>query len=209
MCMQRPITVNMGMRMAGWFDITSLDKIDQREDAAGLKESAQLIEDLVKEEQSSGINKCASTLTAALRSAPPARAVRSLPSCLPMLIGCSCIPRQRQGSPNVMDWTDCHGHATSRVVVAGFSQGGAVALLLLRSQLKLAGVAGLSTWLTLPQEELLSAQNQDTPLWMAHGTADQVVSALQASLTLPDTSADGSGAFASPACSPQGKWQHG
>lgn len=85
--------------------------------------------------------------------------------------------------------------------MAGFSQGGAVALLLLRSQLKLAGVAGLSTWLTLPQEELLSAQNKDTPLWMAHGTADQVVSALQASLTLPDTSADGSGAFASPACS--------
>ena len=62
-----------------------------------------------------------------------------------------------------------------RVVVAGFSQGGAVALLMLRSDLKLAGVAGLSTWLTLANEPLLSAANQATPLWMAHGTADAVV----------------------------------
>ena len=35
----RPITINMGMRMPGWFDISSLDDIDQREDAAGLHES--------------------------------------------------------------------------------------------------------------------------------------------------------------------------
>lgn len=62
-----------------------------------------------------------------------------------------------------------------RVVVAGFSQGGAVALLMLRSDLKLAGVAGLSTWLTMADEELLSAANKDTPLWMAHGTADPMV----------------------------------
>lgn len=61
------------------------------------------------------------------------------------------------------------------MVVAGFSQGGAVALLMLRSDLKLAGVAGLSTWLTLANEPLLSAANQATPLWMAHGTADAVV----------------------------------
>jgi predicted esterase len=61
--------------------------------------------------------------------------------------------------------------------VAGFSQGGAVALLMLRSDLKLAGVAGLSTWLTLANEPLLSAANEATPLWMAHGTADAVVRA--------------------------------
>ena len=64
-----------------------------------------------------------------------------------------------------------------RVVVAGFSQGGAVALLMLRSDLNLAGVAGLSTWLTLADEPLLSPANQATPLWMAHGTADAVVRA--------------------------------
>lgn len=29
----------MGMRMPGWYDISSLDDIDQREDAGGLHES--------------------------------------------------------------------------------------------------------------------------------------------------------------------------
>lgn len=62
-----------------------------------------------------------------------------------------------------------------RVVVAGFSQGGAVALLMLRSDVTLTGVAGLSTWLTLADEQLLSDANKATPLWMAHGTADQIV----------------------------------
>ena len=62
-----------------------------------------------------------------------------------------------------------------RVAVAGFSQGGAVALLMLRSDVRLAGVAGLSTWLTLADQPLLSDANQATPLWMGHGTADPVV----------------------------------
>ena len=55
--MQRPIMVNMGMRMTGWFDIASLDEIDKREDVAGLRDSMQLLEGLVREEQSKGIDK--------------------------------------------------------------------------------------------------------------------------------------------------------
>lgn len=37
--MQRPITVNGGMTMTGWFDIASLDDIDAEEDVEGFKES--------------------------------------------------------------------------------------------------------------------------------------------------------------------------
>ena len=54
---QRPITVNMGMRMTGWFDIASLDEISQREDVQGLKDSMQQVEQLVREEQSQGVDK--------------------------------------------------------------------------------------------------------------------------------------------------------
>lgn len=39
LCVQRPITVNFGMRMPGWYDIASLEDIDQREDKEGLHES--------------------------------------------------------------------------------------------------------------------------------------------------------------------------
>lgn len=45
----------------------------------------------------------------------------------------------------------------SRVVVGGFSQGAAVALLMLRSELPLAGVLALSGFLPLAQEEPLVA----------------------------------------------------
>ena len=66
--------------------------------------------------------------------------------------------------------------ARFRVVVAGFSQGGALALLLLRSRLRLAGCVGLSTWLPLAEAGMvLSDEQKNTPVFMAHGTADQVV----------------------------------
>lgn len=35
----RPITLNMGMSMPGWYDIASLKDINQQEDAEGLHES--------------------------------------------------------------------------------------------------------------------------------------------------------------------------
>ena len=36
---RRSITLNMGMKMTGWYDIASLADINQREDAEGLLES--------------------------------------------------------------------------------------------------------------------------------------------------------------------------
>ena len=61
-------------------------------------------------------------------------------------------------------------------MVAGFSQGGAVALLMLRQSVRLAGIVGLSTYLTLrSRPPMLSPANASTPVFCAHGTADQVV----------------------------------
>ena len=70
------------------------------------------------------------------------------------------------------------GVAPERIVLAGFSQGGAIALQTgLRYPRRLAGVMALSTYLplaeTLPGEA--AAANLRTPVFMAHGTYDPVV----------------------------------
>jgi phospholipase/carboxylesterase len=70
------------------------------------------------------------------------------------------------------------GIATERIVLAGFSQGGAVTLQTgLRYPKALAGLMALSTYLplaeSLPQEA--APANQHTPIFMAHGVYDGVI----------------------------------
>jgi phospholipase/carboxylesterase len=70
------------------------------------------------------------------------------------------------------------GIATGRIVLGGFSQGGAIALFSgPRYPEKLAGIMGLSCYMLL--EEQLPAQrsraNYQTPILLAHGTQDPVV----------------------------------
>jgi len=70
------------------------------------------------------------------------------------------------------------GVPTDRIMLAGFSQGGAIALAAgLRHADKLAGVIALSTYMpihtTFAPER--SAANADTPIFWGHGTADPVV----------------------------------
>ena len=118
----RPITINQGYHMRGWYDITSLD-IANRDDMEGILASAQILNRLCDELVASGI-------------------------------------------------------ASERIVFAGFSQGGAIALYAgLRYPKKLAGIMALSTYLplgdTLAQEA--SAANRDTPIFMAHGLQDDIV----------------------------------
>lgn len=70
------------------------------------------------------------------------------------------------------------GIPSNRTLIAGFSQGGAVSLLMLRSQIKLAAVLAMSTWLPLADEQpILSSENKQTPVLMCHGNIDQVVGA--------------------------------
>eukprot|EP00211_Chloroparvula_japonica_P014108 CAMPEP_0119119986 /NCGR_PEP_ID=MMETSP1310-20130426/1238_1 /TAXON_ID=464262 /ORGANISM="Genus nov. species nov., Strain RCC2339" /LENGTH=236 /DNA_ID=CAMNT_0007109449 /DNA_START=137 /DNA_END=847 /DNA_ORIENTATION=- len=70
------------------------------------------------------------------------------------------------------------GIPSSRVVVAGFSQGGAIALVagLMHSQ-TLAGIAGLSTYFAMGEKVAaqLTDENKKTPVIMFHGKADPVV----------------------------------
>jgi phospholipase/carboxylesterase len=70
------------------------------------------------------------------------------------------------------------GIAARRIVLAGFSQGGAIALHAgLRHGERLAGILALSTW--LPLAETLEAEagpaNRDVPVFMAHGLFDEVI----------------------------------
>ncbi len=70
------------------------------------------------------------------------------------------------------------GIDTSRIVLAGFSQGGAIALhTALRYSAPLAGVLALSTYLPLRatlKEEMKEA-NQHVPIFMAHGLYDDII----------------------------------
>lgn len=70
------------------------------------------------------------------------------------------------------------GIPSERIILAGFSQGGVIALHLApRFAHKLAGVLALSTYMCEPS--LLSNEakdiNRDTPIMMAHGEQDEVV----------------------------------
>jgi phospholipase/carboxylesterase len=70
------------------------------------------------------------------------------------------------------------GVPSERIAIAGFSQGGAVALATgLRHAGRLAGIMALSTYLplgdSLPAEA--AAANLQVPIFFAHGTADPVI----------------------------------
>lgn len=70
------------------------------------------------------------------------------------------------------------GIPADRIILAGFSQGGAIALhLATRLDKKLAGIIALSTYLTVPDKlaDEKSDANLTTSIFMAHGQQDAVV----------------------------------
>lgn len=72
------------------------------------------------------------------------------------------------------------GIPAGKIVIAGFSQGGAIALQTgLRYQQRLAGVMALSTYLPLGASLATeaSAANRDVPILMCHGVHDPIVPA--------------------------------
>ena len=118
----RPITINQGYAMPGWYDISSLSIVEQ-EDAAGIKESSAILKQLCENQEAAGI-------------------------------------------------------ASDRIIVAGFSQGGAIALHCgCRYPKPLAGIMALSTYLALPDTlaDEISENAVETPVFMAHGRQDDVV----------------------------------
>ena len=85
------------------------------------------------------------------------------------------------------------GIASDQIVLAGFSQGGAIALhSATRYPKKLAGVLALSTYLPLKATlaKQAHAANLATPIFMAHGRADDIISldrALASRLSLQES----------------------
>ena len=74
---------------------------------------------------------------------------------------------------------EARGIAANRIVLAGFSQGGAVAFQTgLRHPQRLAGLMALSTYLPLAGtvEAESHEANRDVPIFMAHGTEDPMIS---------------------------------
>ena len=118
----RAVTINNGMEMRAWYDI-SMNDLARLPDEEGIRESQAEVERLIARERSRGID-------------------------------------------------------SSRIIVAGFSQGGAIALQVgLRHANRLGGVMALSTYLALGEslETEAAAANRATPIFMAHGTEDQIV----------------------------------
>ncbi len=78
----------------------------------------------------------------------------------------------------LLDKLIADGLSSEQIVLAGFSQGGVIALhLLARLPCKLAGVMSLSTYMCAPEKlaaEATSA-NKATPVFIGHGSQDPVV----------------------------------
>lgn len=117
---RRPISINGGMRMRGWYDIRA-SWTD--EDDAGIRASGEAVLAMVAYEMERGITP-------------------------------------------------------ERIVLAGFSQGGAIALHAgLRFSGRLGGILALSTYLPLAAHLGAEAHpaSRDTPLLMAHGLHDEII----------------------------------
>jgi phospholipase/carboxylesterase len=118
----RPVTINGGFVMRAWYDIAG-QSVDAQQDAAGIRSSQLLVEELIAQEVAGGI-----------------------------------MPGQ--------------------IFLAGFSQGGAIALhTAMRQTDPLGGVLALSTYLPLANIAAREAQSSTraTPILMVHGSNDLVI----------------------------------
>ena len=119
----RPITINHGMPMRAWYDISGME-IAQKQDETGIRASIGLLNELIEHEIARGV-------------------------------------------------------PSEHILLAGFSQGGAIVLAGgIRSTVKLGGIIALSTYLPIAEKtdgEVAEA-NRTTPIFMAHGMLDPTIS---------------------------------
>ena len=88
------------------------------------------------------------------------------------------LRQSREAIDALIEREIARGIPASRIVLMGFSQGCAMTLLTgLRQSHTLAGLIGLSGYLPLPAttEAERNPANQQTPIFLAHGTEDPVV----------------------------------
>jgi len=118
----RPVTINMGMRMPAWYDITDLSSRG-KEEYPGIEETRQIIHRLIEEEIKSGVK-------------------------------------------------------SERIILGGFSQGGACALYITYQYKKPLGACiVLSGYLPYYSKfhTLIAPENKKTPCLMCHGTDDPLI----------------------------------
>ncbi len=116
----RPITINNGVPMRGWYDIVGMD-FRSRADMEGVRASVGELDALIEREIERGI-------------------------------------------------------AADHIIIAGFSQGGAVALSALLSRTgPLAAVVALSTYLPEAETAQRVSGAVQVPVFMAHGAQDPVI----------------------------------
>lgn len=117
----RPITINNGFPMRGWYDILTLDADNFIDDMEGIRASTAFVHHLIATEIAAGIEP-------------------------------------------------------DHIILAGFSQGGAIALFAgLTAEVRLAGILALSTYLPAA-ETVMKEKRQDTPpILMLHGVDDMTI----------------------------------
>jgi phospholipase/carboxylesterase len=115
----RPVTINAGMSMPAWYDILDVS-FAAREDEAGIRASAKLIEHAIEQQISEGLD-------------------------------------------------------SQKIMLAGFSQGGAMALFTALNYINpLAGVIALSAYLPL-SSQIQIQQPSNLPLFLGSGRFDPIV----------------------------------
>lgn len=115
-----PVTINGGMVMPAWYDITSID-IERTVDDAQLRASSDEVVKLIEQENARGID-------------------------------------------------------SSNIILAGFSQGGAVVYeTFLSYPQKLSGLMCLSTYLATANSVKRQSANVESPIFIGHGSQDPVV----------------------------------
>ena len=116
----QPVTMNMGMPMPSWYDITGLDE-RSNENCAGIETSQNTVKEiLTKEHESNGLSY-------------------------------------------------------NRMVLAGFSQGGALSLftgMQLSAAQKLGGIVVMSGYLPAAKQFQITQGLEDTPIMHCHGESD-------------------------------------
>ena len=76
----------------------------------------------------------------------------------------------------LIDREEKRGIEAGRIVLAGFSQGGAIAInTMLRANKNVAGLMALSSWLALPDALKENAVDASIPVFMAHGQFDPMI----------------------------------
>jgi phospholipase/carboxylesterase len=117
-----PVSINNGMRMPAWYDISNLD-LEKKIDQPQLEKSAEEIGKLILRENERGI-------------------------------------------------------LSKNIIIAGFSQGGAVGYeVALSYKDSLAGLVALSTYFPTKNTVKYSVENKSIPVFIGHGNQDQMVSA--------------------------------